>query len=79
MKVKKQNLLLIACFVWLFAGFNILNIGISTYIKNINYINIININLSLLVFLLFWILTFSKLVVRHTNRIKNFNEEFLFF
>lgn len=31
MKVKKNTLLLIACFVWTAAGFNILRIGIMAY------------------------------------------------
>ncbi len=76
MKVKKYNLLLIASFVWIIAGFNILHIGIVTYT---NYLNIINLFLSLLVFLFFWFMVFSKLVFKHTNRIKNFEEDFQLF
>lgn len=76
MKVKKYNLLLIASFVWIIAGFNILHIGIVTYT---NYLNIINLFLSLLVFLFFWFMIFSKLVFKHTNRIKNFEEDFQLF
>ena len=55
MKVKKYNLLLIASFVWIIAGFNILHIGIVTYT---NYLNIINLFLSLLVFLFFLVYDF---------------------
>ncbi len=76
LKVRKQTLLLIASLVWIIAGFNILNIGISTYK---NYVNILNIFLSLLVFLIFWFMIFNKLVIKHTHRIKNFKEELLFF
>ncbi|MFR4985906.1 MAG: hypothetical protein ACLUCH_00790 [Lachnospirales bacterium] len=76
MKVKKHTLLLIASLVWLIAGFNVLNIGIVTYK---NYITILNIILSLFVFSIFWFMIFKKLVFKHTNRIKEFKEEFQFF
>lgn len=76
MKVKKHTLLLIASLVWIIAGFNILHIGIQTYS---NYVNVINILLSLLVFLIFWFMIFSKLVFKHTYKIRNFKEEFHFF
>ena len=76
MKVKKYNLLLIASFVWIIAGFNILHIGIVTYT---NYLNIINLFLSLLVFLFFWFTIFRKLVFKHTHRIKSFEDDFQYF
>lgn len=76
MKVKKRTLLLIASIVWLIAGFNILNIGITTYK---GYLSIINIIFSLIVFSVFWFLIFSRLVLKHTKRIKNFEEEPQFF
>ncbi len=76
MKVKKHTLLLIASLVWLIAGFNVLNIGIITYK---NYVTILNIILSLFVFSIFWFMIFKKLVFKHTNRIKEFEEEFQFF
>ncbi len=76
MKVKKHTLLLIASLVWLIAGFNVLNIGITVYK---NYVTILNIILSLFVFSIFWFMIFKKLVFKHTNRIKEFKEEFQFF
>ena len=76
MKVKKHTLLLIACLVWVIAGINILKIGVLTYL---NYVSLVNIILSIVVFSLFWFLIFKKLVVFHTDRIKNFNEEPVFF
>lgn len=76
MKVKKKTLLLIASIVWLIAGFNILHIGLDTYK---NYVTIINIVLSLVVFLIFWFMIFSKLVFKHTKRIKSFTDELNFF
>nr|WP_317358372.1 hypothetical protein [uncultured Tyzzerella sp.] len=76
MKVKKNTLLLIASIVWLIAGFNILHIGLNTYK---NYVTIINIFLSLVVFSIFWFMIFSKLVFKHTHRIKSFKDELHFF
>ena len=48
MKVKKHNLLLIASIVWLIAGFNILKIGIETYV---GYTKLLNFFLSIIVLL----------------------------
>ena len=76
MKVKKRTLLLIACFVWLAAGFNILKIGMQVYP---NYINVINIILSLVVFTVFQVFIFGKLVKKHTARIVGYEEEQQFF
>ena len=45
MKIKKRNLLLLAAIVWMIAGFNILRIGIETYVA---YKSVINFILSLL-------------------------------
>ena len=44
MKIKKRNLLLLAAIVWMIAGFNILRIGIETYVA---YKSVINFILSL--------------------------------
>lgn len=76
MKVKKHNLLLIASIIWLIAGFNILHIGIVSYA---NHVTILNLFLSFLVFSFFWFMIFSKLVFKHTNRIKTFEEDLQFF
>ena len=76
MKVKKQTLLLIACAVWSLAGFNILRIGVLSYPP---YISIINILLSIVVFAVFQYFIFGRLVKKHTERIKNYQEERLFF
>lgn len=59
MKVQRNTLLLLACFVWSAAGFNILRIGVSAYP---NYHGTWNYLLSLLVFLVFQIFVFGKLV-----------------
>lgn len=78
--IKNNYLLLIAAIVWLIAGFNVLKIGVETYI---NYVTVINLLLSLVVFLVFWIMVFSKLVKKHTLRISSYESEkqwfYLFF
>lgn len=76
MKVKKYNLLLIACFVWLIAGFNILHIGISVYQ---NYMSILNFVFSFIIFILFWFMVFYKLTKKHTHRICGYEVERQFF
>lgn len=76
MKVKKENLLIIASIVWIVAGFNILRIGIESYT---GYVTILNIFFSITVFLIFWFMVFHKLTVKHTNRISMYQEEKQFF
>ena len=76
MKIKKEGLLLLAGIVWLAAGFNILRIGIISYR---NYVNALNVLLSVLVFVLFWVMVFNRLVKKHTVRIVNYQEEKQFF
>lgn len=76
MKVQRNTLLLLACFVWSAAGFNILRIGVSAYP---NYHGTQNYLLSLLVFLVFQIFVFGKLVKKHTARIHSYQEERHFF
>ena len=63
MKVKRDTLLLIACLVWSAAGFNILRIGILAYP---DYLSMLNYLLSLVVFTVFQIFIFGKLVKKHS-------------
>lgn len=76
MKVKKQNLLLLAGIVWMIAGFNVLRIGLETYAE---YRMIINYAITLMVFLAFWFMVFHKLTIKHTKRIHGFEEELQLF
>lgn len=76
MKVKKQNLLLLAGIVWMIAGFNVLRIGLETYEE---YRMIINYAITLMVFLVFWFMVFHKLTIKHTKRIHGFEEELQLF
>ena len=76
MKVKRNTLLLLACLVWSAAGFNILRIGLSAYPS---YRAVVNYLLSALVFAVFQIFIFGKLVKKHTARISAYEEERHFF
>ncbi|MCF1285089.1 hypothetical protein [Streptococcus sinensis] len=76
MKVKRNTLLLIACLVWTTAGFNILRIGLLAYPA---YQGIVNYLLTALVFAVFQIFIFGKLVKKHTSRIRAYQEERHFF
>ena len=76
MKVKKKTLLLIACFVWIAAGFNIARIGILAYPA---YVSVLNFILSAAVFAVFQKFIFGRLVRKHTARITGYTEEYQFF
>ncbi len=70
--VKNKTLLLIAGLVWLAAGINVMRIGFEEYAYNLKMINILY---SLIIFALFWIAVFKKLVAKHTGRIINFEDD----
>ena len=76
MKVKRNTLLLLACLVWSAAGFNILRIGLITYPAHLTALNYL---LSALVFAVFQLFIFGKLVKKHTARINSYPEERHFF
>lgn len=76
MKVKRNTLLLLACLVWTAAGFNILRIGLMSYPA---YRSALNVLLSVLVFAVFQVFVFGKLVTRHTARITGYPETRHFF
>ncbi|OUN88832.1 MULTISPECIES: hypothetical protein [Enorma] len=76
MKVKRDTLLLIACLVWSAAGINILRIGLMAYPA---YLSLLNIALSLVVFGVFQVFIFGRLVRKHTARIGGYQDERQFF
>ena len=76
LKVKRNTLLLIACFVWCAAGFNILRISVLAYP---DYLGIVNFASSLIVFAVFQLFIFGKLVKKHSTRIAGYEEERHFF
>lgn len=70
--VKKDTLLLIAALVWAAAGVNILRIGIIEYPP---YLSVINALLSAVVFSVFELFIFGRLVKKHTKRIDGYGKE----
>ncbi len=76
MKVKRNTLLLLACLVWTAAGVNILRIGLMAYAP---YWSVLNVLLSAVVFVVFQMFIFGKLVGKHTTRIQSYEEERHFF
>ena len=77
MKVRRNTLLLIAALVWSrSAGFNILRIGLLACPP---YRTIVNYLLSAVVFTVFQMSTFGRLVNKHTARISAYEEELHFF
>mgnify|MGYP000000563429 CR=1 FL=1 len=76
LKVKKNTLLLLACLVWTAAGVNILRIGLLAYPA---YVSPVNLLFSVLVFAVFQIFIFGRLVRKHTGRITAYEQERQFF
>lgn len=74
--VKNRALLLIAGIVWFAAGFNIARIGFNVYAVNISAVNFL---CSACIFLVFWFMVFSRLVNKHTGRIKKHDAERQYF
>lgn len=72
-QVKKRTLLAVAGCVWFMAGFNVARLGILSY-RNIK-ITIVQLLLSVLVFAAFGTM-FFKMSLKHTKRIKGYEEEF---
>ena len=73
--VKNRTLLLLAALVWLAAGVNIMRIGVSAYVGHTTLLAAAG---SLVVFVLFWRM-FSKLVGKHTKRIRSYKSERQYF
>lgn len=69
--VKKRTLLLIAGIVWAIAGFNVVRIGLMLYSQ---YLEVLNIILSIVVFCLFGIM-FFKMTKKHTKRILSYQDK----
>ena len=74
-KVSKRTLLLIAGIVWLAAGGNIAWLGIQAFAQiNITYVWAIIIG-AVVVFTLFHMKIFSKMVGKHSNRIAAYEDD----
>lgn len=74
--VRNRTLLLIAGIVWMIAGFNVVRIGFIAYAGNLSVFNIL---CSSVIFAIFWFMIFSRLVIKHTKRIKEYTTEKQYF
>ena len=72
--VKKRTLLAVAGCVWLIAGINVARLGILSYGK-LPQVRVLYMLLSLAVFCAFGLM-FFKMSIKHTKRIKGYEEEF---
>ena len=72
--VNQNTLLVTAGTIWILAGINIFKIGITTWYQETDF-GIINILLSLLVFIVFFCFIFRQQLQRHTLRINNKKKE----
>ena len=76
MKVSKENLLLVAGFVWLIAGINVINIGLQAYLfESISTFFWILLLATLVIFVAFHVGVFTKMVGKHTERIRGYEED----
>ena len=71
--VKKQYLLLIAGFVWMFAGLMVMKTGYP-FLQKSTSLGLILLGASI-IFLIFYLMIFSKLVRKHEIRIKGYEED----
>lgn len=72
--VKKRSLLAIAGCIWVLAGVNVARLGIISY-RKLPSVLAIHVLLSILVFAAFGLM-FYKMSIKHTKRIKGYEEEF---
>lgn len=75
LKVSTEKLLLIAGLVWLVAGVNILNIGLSAFFVETGWLVLVLLVGTMVIFLLFHILVFTKMVGKHAGRIRGYEED----
>ena len=75
LKVSTDKLLLVAGIVWLIAGANIVNIGLSAFLDEAGWLFWVLIGGTLLIFVLFHIFVFTKMVGKHASRIRGYEED----
>lgn len=74
-KISTRKLLLVAGIVWLLVGVNITQIGIGTYQVQGSGILWMLFLASAVVFALFHLFVFTKMVAKHTERINSYTED----
>ena len=77
MKVKRDNLLLIAGIVWLVAGANILTIGVTAYLgsSDLAWWALLLMSLGTILVLAIFHAMFGRLVKKHVTRIRGFEDK----
>ena len=75
LKVSTDKLLLVAGIVWLIAGANIVNIGLSAFLDETGWLFWVLIGGTLLIFVLFHIFVFTKMVGKHASRIRGYDKK----
>ena len=73
LKVSTDKLLLVAGIVWLIAGANI--VGLSAFLDETGWLFWVLIGGTLLIFVLFHIFVFTKMVGKHASRIRGYEED----
>lgn len=75
LKVSSEKLLLIAGIVWCIAGLNIAFIGLGAYLVETGWLVWALVGGTLVVFVLFHVLVFTKMVGKHAQRIRGYEED----
>lgn len=75
LKVSTEKLLLVAGIVWFVAGANIVNIGLAAFLDETGWLFWVLIVGTLVIFVLFHIFVFTKMVGKHANRIRGYEED----
>ncbi|MEG1516985.1 MAG: hypothetical protein RR955_00420 [Raoultibacter sp.] len=75
LKIPTDKLLLVAGIVWAIAGINIANIGLGAYVHDWNIWVIVLLVGTIVVYVLFHVFIFTKMVKKHTERIRGYKED----
>lgn len=75
LKISTDKLLLVAGIVWFVAGANIVNIGVAAYLDESGWIFWALVVGTLAIFTLFHIFVFTKMVGKHADRIRGYDED----
>ncbi|WP_101722351.1 hypothetical protein [Eggerthella timonensis] len=75
LKVSTEKLLLVAGIVWFIAGANIVNIGLTAFLDETGWLLWVLIIGTLVIFVLFHIFVFTKMVGKHASRITGYEED----
>ena len=74
-KIPTEKLLLVAGVVWFVAGANIANLGIHAYFNEPSWLLWALLVGTLVIFVLFHVFVFTKMVGKHSERIRGYEED----